>query len=125
MKIEIIYGNVPSKSNSYKIAYKGFGKNRRPTLIKNKVVKDYEKAFVLQLSNKIRSKTIMGFFQLHINVYYKNQASDLDGSFKVILDTLQKVSVIKNDNKCIKIVANKFIDKKEPRIEFYLLEVLD
>jgi Holliday junction resolvase RusA-like endonuclease len=39
------------------------------------------------------------------------------------LDCLQKVKAISNDNKCIKIVANKFLDKLNPRIEFEIKKI--
>ena len=50
-------------------------------------------------------------------------SSDLDNHAKVVLDCLQKVGAIKNDNKCVKIVAEKFLDKVNPRIEFKLISV--
>jgi Holliday junction resolvase RusA-like endonuclease len=56
-------------------------------------------------------------------VFYPSQRADLDNSLKIILDCLQKCKAIVNDNKCTKIVANKFLDKKEPRIEFEIKEV--
>ena len=49
---------------------------------------------------------------------------NLDGSMKIILDCLQKVNAFKNDNKCIKIVAQKFVDKETPRIEFLIKEIV-
>lgn len=66
---------------------------------------------------------IEGFFELYVNVYYPSNRSDLDGALKCLLDSLQKVGAIKNDNKCVKIVAQKFIDKERPRVEFELKEV--
>ena len=39
------------------------------------------------------------------------------------LNFLQTCKAIKNDRDCVKIVANKFIDKNNPRIEFTLVEV--
>ena len=37
--------------------------------------------------------------------------------------TNQTCKAIKNDRYCVKIVANKFIDKQNPRIEFTLVEI--
>lgn len=65
----------------------------------------------------------MGYFELYVDVYYPSGRADLDNSLKIILDSLQKAKAIKNDNKCVKIVAQRFIDKKEPRIEFKLVEL--
>ena len=72
----------------------------------------------MQLTGKLRGVMIDGFFEFYVDVYYPSARSDLDNSLKVILDSLQKTKTIKNDNKCVKIVARRFIDKKEPRVEF-------
>lgn len=110
-----IRGNCPSKSNSYRI-----GSFR---LFKTNALTKYENDFFIQC-NQYRNKNIPGYFELHVNVYYPNQRSDLDNSLKVILDVLQnRVKAIKNDNKCVKIVAEKYLDKKDPRIEFKLIEL--
>jgi Holliday junction resolvase RusA-like endonuclease len=42
---------------------------------------------------------------------------------KILLDCLQKVKAISNDNNCCKIIAQKFIDKENPRVEFEIIEV--
>lgn len=47
----------------------------------------------------------------------------MDNALKVVLDCLQRVKTISNDNKCVKIVAEKFLDKDKPRIEFELKAV--
>jgi Holliday junction resolvase RusA-like endonuclease len=57
-------------------------------------------------------------FEFYVDVFYPSKRSDLDGSFKIVLDCLQKAKVIKNDNNCSLIHARKFIDKENPRIEF-------
>lgn len=114
---QIIYGNPPSKSNSYKIiTINGHG-----SLGKTASLKKYENDFFIQC-NKYRNKNIDGYFELYLDVYFQSQRSDLDGCFKIILDCLQKVKAIKNDNKCIKIEANKYLDKSNPRIEFKIVE---
>ena len=118
-KKEIIYGTVPSKSNSYKIIKLG----NHCSLCKTSAMKKYEESFYIQLSSDLRGKMIEGFFEFYIDVYYPSMRSDLDGSLKGVLDCLQKTKTIKNDNRCSKIVARKFIDKSNPRIEFTILEV--
>lgn len=85
-------------------------------------MKAYESSFFMQCG-KYRNKNIQGYFELHIDVYFTTQSHDLDNSLKVVLDCLQSCKAIKNDNKCVKIVAQKFIDKNKPRIEFTLVEV--
>ena len=120
-----IYGQCPSKSNSYRIGYKG--------LYKTDKLKKYEKDFLLQLP-KAKS-TIEGEFEIIILVYYDSRRPDIDNSLKVILDCLQKESYIpkgkyeikneryiRNDNKCVNIDITKRLDKKNPRIMFWIKE---
>lgn len=116
-KIQTIFGQVPSKSNCYKIiTLSGHG-----SLAKTKALKDYEKSFYLQC-NLYRNANIKGLFEFNVDVYYPNNRADLDNSLKIILDSLQQVKAIENDNKCVLIVARKFVDKLNPRIEFSLIE---
>ena len=111
---EIIFGTCPSKSNCYRIA-RGF-------MYKSKELQQYEKSFALQC-RQYRNKNIEDNFEFNIDVYYPNNRSDLDNSLKVVLDCLQKCNAIKNDNKCVKITATKFIDKEKPRIEFSINQI--
>lgn len=115
---QTILGTTPSKSNCYKIITLG----GHGSLAKTKQMKQYENDFFIQC-NFYRNKDIQGYFELYLDVYYPNQRSDLDNSLKVVLDCLQKVKAIDNDNKCVKIVAQKFLDKERPRIEFELVEL--
>ncbi len=110
---ETIFGTVPSKSNSYRIGHKG--------LFKTKALTDYESKFYIQC--KSRGKMITGYFELEMKVFYPNERSDLDGALKCILDCMQKAKVIKNDNRCTRIIVEKYLDKKSPRIEFVIKEI--
>ena len=111
-----IYGQVPSKSNGYRIiSIRGHG-----SLAKTKELKEYEKNFALQFK---KSEKILGNFEVNVDVYFRSNRSDLDGMFKVFLDCLQKVEAIDNDRYCMKIIARKFVDKKNPRIEFELITI--
>lgn len=115
---QTILGQAPSKSNSYKIVWvDGHAK-----LGKTEAVTKYEKAFFWQVG-QYRNLNIEGPFELYIRVYFATMSHDLDNSLKAVLDCLQQTKTIKNDNKCCKIVAEKFIDKNEPRIEFRLVEI--
>lgn len=112
-----IYGDVVSKSNQYKI----ITINGHASLKKSDAVKAFEQKFYLQ--NPLRNINIEGFFEIYLDAYFSSNRKDLDGAFKLILDMLQSSKTIKNDRNCVKIVANKFIDKNNPRIEFTLVEV--
>lgn len=89
------------------------------SLAKTRALKAYEETFFIQC-DKYRNANIKGYFELYLRVYYPSQRSDLDNSLKIILDCLQRVKAVDNDNKCVKIVADKFLDKERPRIEFVL-----
>jgi Holliday junction resolvase RusA-like endonuclease len=114
----VIKGTTPSKSNQYKLI-KIAG---HCSMTKTDKVKSFEEAFMWQLPGKWRHKQI-GLFELTIDVYYPSKRSDLDNSLKVVLDCLQRAGTIKNDNNCMKIVAQKMIDKENPRIEFEITEL--
>lgn len=116
--MQIIKGNIPSKSNCYKIV----SSNGHASLAKTKALKQYEKDFFIQCG-EYRNKNIEGYFELYVKVFYQSQRQDLDNSLKAILDCLQLCKAIKNDNKCVKIVAEKFLDKADPRIEFEIKEI--
>ena len=110
----VILGNVPAKSNTYRI-----GENR---LFKTPKLKEFEHNFYLQCGC-YRDLNIQGFFEFYVDVYFPSMHSDLDNSLKVLLDCLQMTNTIKNDNLCTKIVARKFKDKTNPRVEIKIIEV--
>lgn len=112
---QTILGNCPSKSNCYMVAGKA--------LIKTAALRKYEELFFIQC-NQYRNANITGYFELHLSVFYPSQRSDLDNSLKVVLDCLQRVKAITNDNKCVKIIAEKYLDKENPRIEFVIKKAL-
>lgn len=113
-----IVGQVPSKSNGYRIINTG----GHASLKKSDALTRYETAFYMQMG-VYRNLHIDGLFELHMDVYFTSMSHDLDNSLKVVLDSLQKGGAIKNDNRCTHIVARKFIDKANPRIEFRLIEL--
>jgi Holliday junction resolvase RusA-like endonuclease len=115
---QTIFGNTPSKSNSYKVVII----NGHASLSKTKTLKEYENKFYIQC-DKYRNAGIPGYFELHLKVFYPSERSDLDNSLKIILDCLQKVNAIRNDNKCVKIVAEKYLDQEHPRIEFIINKI--
>ena len=115
---QTILGNTPSKSNSYKVITVG----GHASLAKTKALKEYEDKFYIQC-DKYRNARLSGYFELHLKVFYPSERSDLDNSLKIILDCLQRVKAITNDNRCVKIVAEKYLDKERPRIEFFLNQI--
>lgn len=115
---QTIKGNVPSKSNSYRI----ITLNGHGSLAKTKALKDYENSFFMQCG-KYRNLMIDKYFEYHAKVFYPSMRTDIDNHAKICLDSLQKCKAIKNDNLCVKIVAEKFIDKENPRVEFKIVTI--
>jgi len=111
-----IKGNCPSKSNQYKVIRLG----HKCSLCKQSSLKTYENSFTAQMS-QYDYELIEGNFKFEIDVYYDSRRPDLDNSLKSTLDCLQKCNAIKNDNKCIEIIARKHLDKENPRIEFDII----
>lgn len=118
MTIQTIYGNPPSKSNCYRI----ITLNGHASLTKTGALRKYEEQFYIQC-NQYRNKNITGYFEFYIDAFFDSQRQDLDNVLKCTLDCLQKVKAIKNDNKCVKIMARKFLDKANPRIEFSVIAI--
>ena len=114
----VITGNVPSKSNQYKVIRLG----NKCSLGKQAQLKSYENSFKLQMLN-YNYELIESNFKFIIDVYYDSRRPDLDNSLKVVLDCLQKAQAIKNDNKCLEILAKKHLDKEKPRIEFEIIPI--
>lgn len=115
---QTIDGNTPSKSNCYRIVTI----NGHASLTKTAALKKYEEDFQWQVG-KYRNLGISGLFEFQLRVYYPSKRSDLDNSLKVILDCLQRTKTITNDNNCARIIADKFIDKVRPRIEFKITTI--
>ena len=109
-----ILGQVPSKSNGYRI-----GNNR---LFKTIELKEYEVSFEWQI-RKHKGQTITEPFEIWIDVYFQSNRSDLDNAAKVILDCLQTSQIIANDRLCSVLVMRKHIDKLNPRIEFEIKQI--
>lgn len=119
---QIILGEVPSKSNSFKIITfkkKGGGPGHS-SIAKTDELKAYEKSFALQC-NLYRNKCITGWFELYINVYFPDNRKDLDNALKASIDCMGQVGAFSNDRYCKKIVAEKHFDEKNPRIEFVII----
>lgn len=115
---QTIVGTVPSKANQYKvITQHGHG-----ALAKQKGLKEYEDKFYMQVG-EYRNLHIKELFEFHCRVYYPSMRSDIDNALKVVLDCLQKTDTIANDNRCVKVVAEKFIDKERPRMEFKIVTI--
>lgn len=120
MEKETIYGEVVGKANNYIVVPdRKFGEGR---LVKNEKIRAYEKSFVNQC-RIYKDKLINGRFKLFADVFYLHNGYDLDNSLKTILDCLQYCKAITNDKLCVSIIANKHIDRRNPRVTFWIEEL--
>lgn len=115
---QTIHGQPPSKSNSYRIITVG----GHGSLAKTEATRRYEESFYMQCS--LRNADISRRFRLTIDVYFSSDRPDLDNSCKVVLDALQTCRAIRNDRLCAELHARKLIDRKNPRIEFTIEELI-
>lgn len=115
---QTIYGQIPSKSNQYRI----IRVSGHSSLGKTKGLKEYENSFYMQVG-AYRNLMIASYFEIEVRVYFTSMSHDLDNTLKCLLDCLQYTKTIKNDNRCVRIIAEKFLDKKNPRIEFRLITI--
>ena len=115
---EIIFGQVVSKANNYQV---GSGKNGERHIIKSDRLRAYERSFKEQCTI-YKDRFIDGPFTLFVTVYESSTRYDLDNALKTILDCLQMVNAITNDNLCAKIVAEKRLDRRMPRVVFAIKE---
>ena len=114
---ETIFGQVVSKANNYQVGKGKAGGH----IIKTPLLRAYERSFCQQC--KIyRDRRINGRFTLYIAVYESSIRYDLDNALKTVLDCLQSVHAITNDNLCVRIVAEKRLDKRNPRVVFAIQE---
>lgn len=116
---ETILGQVVAKANNYKAVPDKYGGKR---IIKSDAVRKYEREFARQC-RIYRNRQINGQFKLMIAIYQSSARYDLDNSIKTVLDCLQQVKAITNDSLCYSIVAEKRIDRRNPRIVFAIEEL--
>ena len=114
MEKETIYGQVVSKANNYEI---GNDKHGQRYIIKSEAMRAYERSFMEQC-RIYKDRLINCHFTLYVAVYESSVRYDLDNALKTLLDCLQMVKAITDDNLCLKIVAEKRIDKYRPRVVF-------
>lgn len=116
------HGEIPGTPVSKSNAYRVITINGHASLTKSQAMKKYEETFLWHVG-PMRGANIDRPFEFYLRVWFPSKRSDLDGCLKGILDCLQTAKVIKNDNNCCKITAEKFIDKNNPRIEFKITTI--
>lgn len=115
---EIIFGIIVSKTNHY-ISVPDCKTGSR--IVLDEIYRRYKASFLEQI--KIyRNRLINAPFILIADVYYISDRFDLDNSIKTLLDLLQDARAITNDKLCIELHGRKHIDRRNPRVEFSIVE---
>jgi len=109
-------GQLVSSKNRRRIV--GF-KTGRPRLIKSKPALDYEKAAAKEVWRG--AKGIEGPVSLTAHVFYSTRRPDLD--VQLLMDVLQKARVILDDRQIHQIIATKYVDKVNPRVEWQIRSI--
>lgn len=115
---ETILGQVVSKANNYQV---GSSSGKARHIVKSSQMRLYERKFREQCTI-YKGRDINCHFTLFVAVYESSVRYDLDNALKTILDCLQQVRAIRNDNLCMRIVAEKHLDRHNPRIVFAIQE---
>lgn len=116
---EVVYGQIVAKANHYKAVP---GKDGTRRIIKDNVIRRYEASFREQCVI-YRNKGINCKFILYVRVYHSSERYDIDNSLKTLLDCLEDVGAITNDKLCYKVIAEKTIDRNNPRIQFAIAPI--
>lgn len=103
-----------SKANNYQV---GNDKHGQRYIIKSEAIRAYERSFMEQCK-VYKGRMIDCYFTLYVAVYESSIRYDLDNALKTLLDCLQMAKAITDDNLCSKIVAEKRIDRNNPRVVF-------
>lgn len=118
-----ILGEPSSKANSRKAA-----RNRKTgglMFIKSGPARQYCIDFKDQIDRKLSRKfeLITCKLTMHCIAYYGSQRKDLDLS--LVMDSLEKCKVIKNDRQIREHHFYHRIDKENPRVEVFFFEKID
>lgn len=92
-----------------------YWRNYRGMTVKSDQARQYqEQAGWIAKSQGVQPLT--GDIAVRIDVYRPAQRGDLDNSIKVLLDSLNGIAY-QDDNQIVKIIAQRFNDKRNPRAE--------
>ncbi len=103
-----------SKSNSRRLVRYG-GVSR---LIKSQKALDWSEAAQWQIKAPVEPLRMN--LTIVATVWYASRRPDLD--IALLCDFLQNQGIIENDRQIFRIEAEKRLDPKDPRVEFYLTE---
>ena len=90
----------------------------RGHLYKSKEAKEWEEEAGYKLLAQNKGKTMLeGSVYVGLSFFFPDSMKDIDGGIKPVLDLLQRLRVYKNDRQVDHLNVQKFLDKKNPRLE--------
>ena len=104
-----LIGQLPAKKNSWKMGKYGIYQSKTKEI----------DGFILQLKTQMVDRSALplkGRCSLNLSLWQSDR-TDLDGQITTLADILQTAGIVENDRQIKHIVAEKFIDNKNPRIE--------
>ena len=114
-----VFGQLMSKANSRRIVMFG----NRPASIKSAKANAYTESFLIQSkswNHQGQEWPYTGDVVLTARVYYASRRPDLD--IELLKDCIQKSGIILNDRQVKEQHAFWFLDKNNPRVDFWIEE---
>jgi Holliday junction resolvase RusA-like endonuclease len=113
-----IQGQMPRKSNSRRIVRI----NNRPKNIKSADAINWMTSAVLQIQVALREYAVDAPYTLPValyaDIYYRSGRSDL--SSELLMDSLERAGLIKNDRQIKHQSISGYVDRHEPRVDWAL-----
>lgn len=91
------------------------GKGKR--LFKSDEGKTYQNLVSYVAAQRMLGCIPFGECEVYLGMYFPTRRNDCDGPIKPTLDALQLGGVFKNDRSVVRVIAEKFLDPKSPRLE--------
>jgi Holliday junction resolvase RusA-like endonuclease len=109
-----VQGKIPAKSSGRRIV-RPKGKDYMRVVSSPQTLK-YERDFLLQVQHAVPMTKKDDRLDVVLLVLDTSRRQDLDSYPKIILDCLQKATIIPNDNRVDHLEVVRLIDKDEPRV---------
>lgn len=118
----IVTGKPATKKTSQRIVKNKAG---RSFIIPSKLTSDWNREAIRQLKAQHRGEPLTGEVVARYDVYRGARRGDLSNFISAIDDALQAAGVIGNDNQIVAIIANKLLDRENPRVEIVLTSTME
>lgn len=107
----------PSINATYKRNSRSFYKSAEAT--------SWEETAGWLLKKQWKRKPLEGDLYVHFWFFFKDKRRDISSGVKILEDVLQASNVYKNDRQIVTELSDKLLDKKNPRVEIEIVEVIE